>query len=145
MPTLRALMTTGAVGVLSVRSEGEATRCDDGVLELSAGTRVPSGEVSCDISAPVLDRLRSRYRHSRYGARVGLLGDSLPVPSAAVRSVAGTVLTGSARPAHVVANIADALSAGQVVVSVDTGIYEGGDDRRESASEVDGRLAQTLH
>ena len=58
MPTLRALMTTGAAGVLSVRSEGAVTRCGDALLELSAGTRVPSGVVSCDIGPATLDRLR---------------------------------------------------------------------------------------
>src|SRR3954453_17032867 len=70
MPTLRALMTTGAVGELSVKSEGEATRCGDALLQASAGTRVPSGIVSCTIEASRLDRLRARYRHSRYSARV---------------------------------------------------------------------------
>ena len=143
MPTLKALMDRSAVGELSVRSEGEATRCGDALLELSSGTRVPSGVVSCDISAQMLDRLRARYRHSRYAAKVGLLGDTLSVSSAAVRSPAGTVLAGSAAPAHVVGNMSDALSAGQVVVVIDTGIYDGG-DRRRSATQVDSRLAGAL-
>ena len=143
MPTLRALMTTGAVGELSVKSEGEATRCGDALLQLSAGTRVPSGVVTCNISAQMLDRLRARYRHSRYGARVGLLGDTLPVESAAVGGAAGTVLAGTAAPAHVVGNISDALAAGKVVVTVDTGIYDA-KDRELAASQVDSRLATDL-
>src|SRR3954464_14501122 len=57
MPTLHALMTTGAVGELSVKSEGETTRCGDALLQLSAGTRVPSGVVSCTIDARRLDPL----------------------------------------------------------------------------------------
>src|SRR4051794_39479596 len=143
MPTLHALMAKGAVGELSVRSEGEATRCGDALLQLSAGTRVPSGVVGCDIDAQTLERLRARYRHSRYGARVGLLGDSLPVESAAVGSAAGTVLARSNAPAHVVGNINDALNSSQVIVTIDAGIYDGA-DRAQSVGEVDSRLATTL-
>ncbi|HMC70378.1 MAG TPA: hypothetical protein VKJ07_14580, partial [Mycobacteriales bacterium] len=144
MPTLRALMAKGSVGVLSVRSEGDATRCGDALLELSAGTRVPSGVVSCDIDSQTLDRLRARYRHSRYGAHVGLLGDTLPVASAAVGAAAATVLAGSTKPAHVVDTVTDALHAGSdVVVTVDAGIYDGA-DRARSAADVDSRLASTL-
>src|SRR4051794_25129148 len=143
MPTLRALMTTGAVGELSVKSEGEATRCGDALLQLSAGTRVPSGVVSCTIDPRRLDRLRDRYRHSRYGARVGLLGDTLPVESAAVGGEAGTVLAGSTAPAHVVGTMSDALARARIVVTVDTGIY--GARRRDlAAAQVDSRLAADL-
>ena len=144
MPTLRTLMDAGAVGVLSVRAEGEATRCGDALLELSAGTRVPSGVVGCDVGGSTLQRLRERYRHNRYTARLGLLGDSLRVPSVAVRSAAGIVLAGSGGPARVVGNIRDALSAGTVIVTIDPGIY-GAHDRRQAAQEVDSRLATTLH
>ncbi|HMC67553.1 MAG TPA: hypothetical protein VKJ07_00230, partial [Mycobacteriales bacterium] len=143
MPTLRGLMAKGGVGVLSVRSEGDATRCGDALLELSAGTRVPSGVVSCNIDARTLDRLRARYRHSRYAARVGLLGDSLPVPSAAVGAPAGTVLARTSGPVHVVGTINDALSASEVVVAVDSGIYDGR-ERPLAVAQVESRLAATL-
>ena len=53
MPALRELMQNAAVGELSVKSEGDSTRCGDALLELSAGTRVPSGVGSCDVD-PVM-------------------------------------------------------------------------------------------
>src|SRR4051794_28419776 len=137
MPTLRALMTTGAVGELSVKSEGEATRCGDALLQLSAGTRVPSGVVSCTIDARRLDRLRNRYRHSRYGARVGLLGDTLPVESAAVGGAAGTVLAGTAGPAPVGGHISGGLGAGEGGVPGDTRNFHA-QGRGLGASPVDG-------
>src|SRR5947199_9077039 len=95
MPTLRALMNRGAVGVLSVRSEGESTRCGDGLLEISAGTRVPSGVRSCDIDGATLFRLRARYRQSRYGAKLGLLGDSLGRVTSGYVGPAATMMANS--------------------------------------------------
>ena len=65
------------------------------------------------------------------------------MPSAAVGGAAGTVLAGSTAPAHVVGNINDAVRAGKVIVTVDTGIYDG-HDRSLAASQVDARLAGTL-
>jgi hypothetical protein len=143
MPHLSALATHAAVGELSVRSEAEATRCGDALLELSAGTRVPGGVTSCDVPPATLTQLRARYRHSRYGARIGLLGDSIGVPTAAVGAAAATVLSSSSVPAVTAASVADGLRFADVVVTVDTTLY-GAHDRLPAARDVDARLAAML-
>ncbi|HMC67986.1 MAG TPA: hypothetical protein VKJ07_02420, partial [Mycobacteriales bacterium] len=141
MPTLRRLAGRGAVGVLSVRSQGESTRCGDGLLELSAGTRVPSGLVSCAIDAATLDRVRAGYRHGRYDARVGLLGDHVNGTTAAVGAGAPAVVAASTGPAPPVTSLRQALAAGaSVVVIVDTQLYDD-PNRAAAAASVDQRLA----
>lgn len=78
MPKLRALAERSSVANVSVRSSGEATRCGDGLLELSAGTRVPSGVVACPPSAAEFDRLGRAYRSTGFAPRVGTLPGPLP-------------------------------------------------------------------
>ena len=141
MPTLRALMDRGAVGVLSVRSEGESTLCGDGLLELSAGTRVPSGVSSCDINGATLFRLRDRYRHSRFGAKLGLLGDNLRgvSPTTFGDPAATMMATSSGLPDY-----GQSFGpAGDAQVTVDTTLY-GSLDRPRAAARVDALLAARL-
>jgi hypothetical protein len=144
MPTLRGLAGRGAVGVLSVRSQGESTRCGDGLLELSAGTRVPSGVVSCAIDSATLDRARVHYRHGSYDARVGLLGDHVNGSTAAVGAGASAVLAKSTGPAPAITPLRQALTGGaSVVVIVDRQLYDDR-DRPVAAESIDRRLAATL-
>ena len=144
MPTLQALMDRGAVGVLSVRSEGESTRCGDGLLELSAGTRVPSGVSSCHIDPTTLDELRARYRHSRYGAELGLLGAHLGTTAIGVGPVAGIVAATSIGPAPTATSLKSAFATGAgVVVTAPTQLYDD-TDRAAGAAAVDRELASTL-
>jgi hypothetical protein len=78
MSRLLALVRTASVGNLSVHSSGDATRCGDGLLELSAGTRVPSGVVACPPSVAEFDRLGRAYRSASFAPRVGTLPGPLP-------------------------------------------------------------------
>ena len=143
MPRLSALMARGAVGELSVRSEGEATRCGDAQLELSAGTRVPSGLTSCDIDAAQFVQLRERYRHSRYGARLGLLGDAVG-RFAAPGSSSTVVLSTSAGPEPRPLSVpVPALGFPRLSVMVIEGFY-GAVDRRAARLAIDSGLASTL-
>ena len=144
MPRLSALAAHAAVGELSVRSEGESTRCGDALLQLSAGTRVPSGVTSCAIDPATLAQLRPRYRHSRYGARLGLLGDSINAPTAAVGAAAATVLASSSGMPTTAPSLVAGLQRADVVVSVDEALY-GARDRAAAAAGVDARLAAALH
>ena len=143
MPHLSALMARGAVGELSVRSEGEATRCGDAVLELSAGTRVPSGVTSCNIDDAQFAQLRERYRHSRYGARLGLLGDALK--SAPHGGPAGVILSTSNGPGSPGTVPVPALvgEGPPVRVMVIDGFY-GAKDRHAAQAAMDNGLASTL-
>ncbi|MBV9099239.1 MAG: hypothetical protein JO079_14400, partial [Frankiaceae bacterium] len=94
MPRLLALARTATVGNLSVRTSGEATRCGDGLLELSAGTRVPSGVVACPPSTDEFDRLGRIYRSAPFKPRVGTLPG--PIPTApGLRSFLDTGLYGA--------------------------------------------------
>jgi hypothetical protein len=78
MPMLLRLARQSSVANLSVHSSGDATRCGDGLLELSAGTRVPSGVVACPPSADEFDRLGRAYRSASFAPRVGTLPGPLP-------------------------------------------------------------------
>ena len=143
MPHLSALMARGAVGELSVRSEGETTRCGDALLELSAGTRVPSGVTSCDISQAQFVQLRERYRHSRYGARLGLLGDALG--GSAWPGSDPVVLSTSAGPGPRPVSVPPPSPGHypRLSVMVIQGLY-GAADRRAARADMDSGLASTL-
>ena len=141
MPALRGLVQHAAVGQLSVKSEGQATRCGDALLELSAGTRVPSGVVGCDIDRYDYSALQARYRHSRFGARVGLLGDSLGRPNAS--GGAAIVLGTSAGPANPPGGVPGLVTPPQLRVLVIEGLY-GAADRQQAAAAIDKELARTL-
>ncbi len=95
MPALLQLARTSSVGNLSVRSSGEATRCGDALLELSAGTRVPSGIADCPPSLPLWDVAGLRYRSTTFHPVVGLLGDTVS-GAVALDPVAAVLLTGAA-------------------------------------------------
>ena len=142
MPQLSAMFARGAVGELSVKSEGEATRCGDALLELSAGTRVPSGVTSCDIDEALFAQLRDRYRHSRYGARLGLLGDALK--SAPHGGAPGVILSTSNGPGSPGTVPVPALGAGPSIRVTMIGWLYGVVDRRAAASRADAELASTL-
>lgn len=109
MPKLLALARASSVGNLSVRSSGEATRCGDGLLELSAGTRVPSGVVACPPSPSQVDELARRYRSASFHPRIGALGNA--APGFALDPGAGVVLTSDKPPGSA------------LIVTVDTRLY----------------------
>jgi len=136
VPVLNAFADYAAPGVMSVRSEGAATRCGDGLLELSAGTRVASGVRSCDLDPASLSRLRDHYRHNRYGAHVGTLADTLPGPLIAVGPAATALLTRSdGTPPLVRTSFDDAfnVSATGFVATVDDQLYTDPDRKRAQA------------
>lgn len=92
MPNLLRLAESSSVANLSVRSSGEATRCGDALLELSAGTRVPSGVAGCPPPAEEVARLADRYRGASFAPRIGTLGSGV-VRGVALDSAAAVVLT----------------------------------------------------
>lgn len=96
MPKLSALARTSSVASLSVHSSGEATRCGDALLELSAGTRVPSGVVDCPPPPVLVAQLARRYRSTTFSPHIGILGDAVVPTSTAVDPAAAVVLTTSA-------------------------------------------------
>jgi hypothetical protein len=124
VPVVKAFADLAGVGVMSVRSEGDATRCGDGLLELSAGTRVSEGVRGCAIDAATLARLRARYRHNRYAAHVGTLADHLRGSLNAVGPAATALLTNSAgTPPSARASLSDAIAAAP------TGVFAVVDDQ----------------
>lgn len=145
MPRLRQFEAAADVGVLSVRAEGAATRCGDGLLELSAGTRVPTGVRECTVDAARLASLRPRYRHDRFGARIGTLGDLLGPRGYAVGAAAATAMAARDGSSRVVASVADAFARdpAPVVAVVDDALYAG-HDRVTHAAATDAAIAQQL-
>lgn len=137
VPVLDSFAGFASVGVMSTRSEGDATRCGDGMLELSAGTRVASGVRSCDLDPQTLARLRASYRHNRFGAKVGILGDTIPGPSIAVGAAATALLTRSDGAQPLVRdNLDDAFNvdARAFVAVVDDELYTDHDRRDAQAA-----------
>jgi hypothetical protein len=144
MPVLTSFAGYAAVGNLSVRSEGATTRCGDGLLEISAGTRVRNGVTECSLDAVALARQRRLDRHNRYGARLGTLGDLLQGQSMAIGPAASMLLTTSSGAAPLTAPDLDAAFAALpngFVATVDDGLY-GASDRVAAAKAVDGQIKQ---
>jgi len=92
MPLLSQVARTSAVANLSVRSSGEATRCGDALLELSAGTRVPNGLVSCTPSFTEVAALARSYHSTSYAPKIGTLGGAVLTRSAALDEAAAIML-----------------------------------------------------
>ena len=144
VPVVKAFADLAGVGVMSVRGEGDATRCGDGLLELSAGTRVSEGVRTCTIDAATLDRLRERYRHNRYGAHVGILADHLTGSLNAVGPAATALLTSSAGvPPASRASLADAINAAPtgVFAVVDDQLY-GAKDRASARKALNATITE---
>jgi hypothetical protein len=119
MPMLARLAGTSSVANLSVRSSGDATRCGDGLFELSAGTRVPSGVVACPPSLEDVGRLAYRYRFAPFAPRVGALGLALPTAVPLDRAAALVLSSPTAVPMF-----APTIPPGaDVAVAVDTALY----------------------
>jgi hypothetical protein len=138
MPKLAALARTSAIANLSVRSSGTATRCGDGLLELSAGTRVPSGVVACPPSAAQVESLAKRYRSTTFKPRIGTLGDAVAVGATPLDPAAAVVLTESTGvPAAV-----QAVSPGPGFwVAIDTELYGAdGPQRRSRLGALDATI-----
>jgi hypothetical protein len=147
MPRLRAFAASSAVGELSVKSVGVATRCGDGMLELSAGTRVRAGGKDCTVDAARLAVARGRNRHGSYAAHVGALGQALHAAglrTAAVGADAAALLADeTGRVDDVASTIAGAAQTADVVAVVDDGLYVTR-PRRAAAAAVDTRFATQL-
>ena len=120
MPKLLQLARLSSVANLSVRSSGDATRCGDALLELSAGTRVPSGVVACPPAWPDAAKLGRRYRSASFAPAVGLLRVAITVPTTVLDRAASIMLAtdvGYDEPASTIP------PGPGLAVAVDTALY----------------------
>ena len=118
MPQLRSALGAAAVGNLSVRSEGDETRCGAGLLEISAGTRVRSDDSPCAGSVVDIATERRRNRSSIFAGHVGALGSALAAAgrrTAVVGETAAPMLADE--QGHVGATV-DSVAAGLAVADV---------------------------
>jgi hypothetical protein len=149
MPHLRRLASRSSVGELSVKTSGGVTRCEAGLIAVSAGNRTEapaSATRPCALDLSTWPELANANRDSSYDARLGTLGSALQ--GAGVRTVAlgtlavpmlantrGTVDT-------VTSSLTKALHLGGVVGTVDTGLYDvPGALRPRARIRVDDRIA----
>jgi hypothetical protein len=140
MPLLSQVARTSSVANLSVRSSGEATRCGDGLLELSAGTRVPSGVVSCELSFTEIGALARSYRSTTFAPKIGTLGDHVVTQATALDRAAAVMLVWD-RGMPVVDPTMPAEPG--LTVAVDKHLYGAGDGFRPAAvSELDRAIDQ---
>ena len=140
MPLLADLASKSSVANLSVRSSGEATRCGDGLLELSAGTRVPTGVVACPPSPAEVTRLARRYRSAPFAPRIGTLGDAAVLTPRPFDPAAAVIVTSSAGVPPVTTEVG---SAPELWVAVQTDLY-GVDPakRRARLTDLDAAIAR---
>jgi hypothetical protein len=131
MPALRALLGRGAVGELSVKTSGDVTRCAAGLLAVSAGNRTAAPASTgrgCTVELRQWPALAQRNLHTRYAARIGLLGSALRaagIPRVVVGSAAGPMLADQAGATpRAVTGLGDALAAGGVTGMLDDALYD---------------------
>jgi hypothetical protein len=139
MPGLRAWFVTAATANLSVRSQGEATRCGAGLLEISAGTRVRSDDAPCSMGVADLASERRRNRTSIYAGRVGALGSALGAAglrTAVVGEIAAPMLADeNGHVGSTVDSVAAGLAVADVVGAVDDELLTGDRALRRAALE----------
>ncbi|MDQ1698856.1 MAG: hypothetical protein QOG34_719 [Frankiaceae bacterium] len=135
MPRLLAIARTSSVANLSVRSSGEATRCGDGLLELSAGTRVPNGVVACPPSFDQMARLAYPYRSAPFAPKLGTL--HFAAHSVAPLDQAATIMLTSA-------SVLPAIPPGPVLAAaIPTDLYGAtAADRPARRADLDAEIEQ---
>jgi hypothetical protein len=143
MPRLRAFAGGAAVGELSVRATASATRCADGLATLSAGNRAAAGS-ACTLTTQQLAAARRHARDNRFAAHVGALGTALHaahVTTAAVGAAAVPVVADEQGDAGVVVgDVAQAVTAADVVAVVDAGLYGAPAAQRRAAARATDQL-----
>ncbi|HVW80321.1 MAG TPA: hypothetical protein VHB69_05205 [Mycobacteriales bacterium] len=156
MPTLEHFADRGAVGELSVKTAGGATRCAAGILAVSAGNRTGDPDGNCPIPAADWPALRHSNATSKYQTTIGLLGTTLRQAGVATISVGALAAPMLAEEngtlPRQVPTIAAAVSAagharaGAVIATLDPEMYYllPGADRPARARVADRDLAATL-
>lgn len=119
MPRLLALARESSVGNLSVRSSGEATRCGDALLELSAGTRVPSGVTACPPDGVLVDWLTLRDHFAGFRPQIGTLGHAV-TGATALDPAAAIVLRSAGEQPEVTSTVPDVRG---LTVAIDRELY----------------------
>lgn len=145
MPTVARLAQTGAVGQLSVKTNGPTTRCLAGSLALGAGNRTVARPSGCRVSAPVYRGLVASNAHSRYAANLPALTAALD--KAGVRRVAVSMeaeFLASADGQVPLAAGPGSAPRRSVVGDVDSGLYEPVGPRSAAAAMVDRQVSDLL-
>lgn len=145
MPTVADLARSGAVGQLSVKTDGPVTRCLAGSLALGAGNRSVVPVAGCRLSARSYRGLAARNADSRYAADLPALATAL--------DDAGIVRVATTKDAEFLAAADGRVPVGAlagpgarraVIGDLERGLYAPTGSRAAAAAAVDRRVAEVL-
>jgi hypothetical protein len=149
MPHLREFVDGAAVADLSVKSLASVTRCGDGLLTLSAGSRVGHATAPCDVDIFTEEEARELNADGPFEARLGAFGQALQdagLRTAAVGGPAQLMLANAVGGVDLrTVDESAAFAGGDVVGVVLPELYDALDpDRDEAAAAVDAQLGRLL-